>query len=484
MGAFLPPPPAPAWAATARRSTAVGRRPPPPSLRPLTTGRRPRRVVSAAGGRGSGTVAAAAGPGDGAAGGDSGGGSSGGGGGGGGSGASAADSGATGPAVAAGGSASSDGSSLRPGDVLDMDWDALASDEDYIVVDSKDVDALVAQMSAAGLDDLYALDRLGTEEDEEVWDADAGGGAAVGATGAAATSRGNGGGGGGGATTQSAAAAAAAADEAYARRGEAASMEYFSDENVAHMPRWAAAAYAAGEHEALEAGADAIATSRGSRRLDAVRVAGLAAKAEAAAKKRRGRRDSLKDAGVVADLGGAPEGGERYTDVEVVGGADGVGVEAGQEDGVEEEDEEEEEEVVEDVDSEAGLGGSMVDCTVEAVAEDYNVPVECVVDLMDDFGVRRPIWQDDRIRDRLMTEEIEELLRVLTTFDALDLNDRYSDRSLEELADLYDIPIGTVSLTAEALGFFLPLGTSTRLRTDREEALIDALTRPSGGEGG
>lgn len=59
------------------------------------------------------------------------------------------------------------------------------------------------------------------------------------------------------------------------------------------------------------------------------------------------------------------------------------------------------------------------------------------------------------------------------------LNDRYSDRSLEELADLYDTPIGTVSLTAEALGFFLPLGTTTRLRTDREEALIDALTRPS-----
>lgn len=59
------------------------------------------------------------------------------------------------------------------------------------------------------------------------------------------------------------------------------------------------------------------------------------------------------------------------------------------------------------------------------------------------------------------------------------LNDRYSDRSLEELADVYDTPIGTVSLTAEALGFFLPLGTASRLRTDREEALIDALTRPS-----
>lgn len=296
-----------------------------------------------------------------------------------------------------------------------MDWDALASDEDYIVVDSKDVDALVAQMSAAGLDDLYALDQLGAEEEEEAGDAVGGrggsrrrgGGAAAGVSGAAATARGNGVDG-DGAPAQLAAAAAAAADEAYARRGETATMEYFSDENVAHMPRWAAAAYAAGEHEALEAGANGIASSRGSRRLDAVRVAGLAAKAEAAAKKRRRRRGGLKDAGVVADLGGAPQGGERYTDVEVVGGKVGVGGGAGQDGEAEveekvEEEEEEEEEDVEDVDSEAGLGGSMLDCTVEAVAEDYNVPVECVVDLMDDFGVRRPIWQDDRIRDRLMS---------------------------------------------------------------------------------
>jgi len=59
------------------------------------------------------------------------------------------------------------------------------------------------------------------------------------------------------------------------------------------------------------------------------------------------------------------------------------------------------------------------------------------------------------------------------------LNDRYSDRSLEELADLYDTPVGTVMMTAEALGFFLPLGPSSRLRTDREEALLDALTRPA-----
>lgn len=188
---------------------------------------------------------------------------------------------------------------------------------------------------------------------------------------------------------------------------------------------------------------------------------------------------------MVADLGEPPQGGERYSDVEVVGATGGARGEAGlddeddDEEGDEGDEEEDDEDSDEDVDAEAGLGGSMVDCTIEAVAEDYNVPIECVVDLMDDFGVRRPIWPDDRIRDRLMTKEIEELLRVLTTFDALDLNDRYSDRSLEELADLYDTPIGTVSLTAEALGFFLPLGTASRLRTDREEALIDALTRPS-----
>lgn len=271
-----------------------------------------------------------------------------------------------------------DGNEPQFGDI----FDDLESDDEYVIVDSSDVSALIEEMQKRGEDSL-----IGVEEEDELF-------------------------------------MKLAEQRSDARRDRAkegsdkasnsgvhrpAPMEYFTDANLAHMPKWAREAYLDGKHEELEKGSQVFSQDASRRRLHSILAAEQVAR-------------------------------EKESDQSV-------------------------------------RGAGILDCTVQDVATDYNLPVEFVVDVLIEYGVKTPVTVDDRIKRRLSREEIEKLLFLITSFDAKDLSDRYSDRTLFELADDYDLDLAEVLQVCEEEGIFLPLEHDTRLQLTREDRILDILIK-------
>lgn len=113
--------------------------------------------------------------------------------------------------------------------------------------------------------------------------------------------------------------------------------------------------------------------------------------------------------------------------------------------------------------------------TIAEVAEDFRVPVEFVLDEVAALGARKPILPTDILEDRLLDDEIGKLTEVLTTFDYVDLCERYSDRSLREIAASYELDVDDVEDICGAEGIELCLGADTHLLKIREEQLVESL---------
>lgn len=183
-------------------------------------------------------------------------------------------------------------------------------------------------------------------------------------------------------------------------------MEYFKDDHMQFMPSWAKKAYLDGEHDMLEEGSRRIAQNSGNRRLHSI----------VEQRKRAGPR-------------GIPE--------------------------------------------QDGEGEGIYDCTVMDVADDYHVPVEFVVDAMLDFGVPLPIEPTSSVRNKMTSEEIERLLKLITSFDAIDLADRYSDKSIKELTDDYDLDENCLVDICAKERLYLCVGVHTRLSIPREDRVLE-----------
>lgn len=123
------------------------------------------------------------------------------------------------------------------------------------------------------------------------------------------------------------------------------------------------------------------------------------------------------------------------------------------------------------------LGDGIIDCTAGDVADDYFIPIELVVDIMLSYGVPTPVTAATSVRNNMTTEEIERMLKLVTTFDALDLAERYSDKSLNELADDYDIDVQKIVSVCEKEGLYLCSGEHTRLSLVRENRVLDIIFR-------
>jgi len=299
-------------------------------------------------------------------------------------------------------------------------YDDMVSDEEYVVVDGKDVSDLVEELRRSGLDNFDATDEdEGFTEDflnlaEKRSDEQNVRDGAVGLENAETE-----------AIEVPAVEKAAETpslepnvqDEAFDDTdGSFEPMEYFKDDHLQFMPSWARKAYLDGEHETLEEGSRRIGQDAGVKRLHDI-------------------VDQRKRAG--------PRG------------------------------------IPEDVKD----GDGILDCTVLDVGEDYNVPVEFVVDAMLDFGVPLPIDSSDSIRNKMTSEEIERLLKLITSFDAKDIADRYSDRTIQELTDDYDLDETHITDICAKEKLHLCLGKQTRLSLVREDRVLDiALKNGSYGE--
>lgn len=122
-------------------------------------------------------------------------------------------------------------------------------------------------------------------------------------------------------------------------------------------------------------------------------------------------------------------------------------------------------------------GDGIVDCAVGDVAVDYSIPPEFVVDAMLAFGVPSPIKLSASIRDSMTSEEIQRLLKLITSFDTTDLADRYSDRSLVEVAEDYDVDVKALVKVCKMERLYLCLGENTHLSNVREDRVLEILLK-------
>ncbi|CAN8064033.1 unnamed protein product [Agarophyton chilense] len=122
-------------------------------------------------------------------------------------------------------------------------------------------------------------------------------------------------------------------------------------------------------------------------------------------------------------------------------------------------------------------GDGIVDCTVGDVADDYSVPVEFVVDAMLAYGVPVPIMESTSVRNSMTTGEIQKLLKLITSFDHVDLAERYSDDSLAEIAEAYDVDVSHLIDICEKEGLYLCREEKTRLSLVRENRVLDIMFR-------
>lgn len=385
-------------------------------------------------------------------------------------------------------------------------YDELVSNEDYVVIDGKDINMLIEEMRAQGLDDIgdssaSLADSVleAAERVDSVLSGEQKGISGLGGVGSLAASS---------ATNMPAVEPASTAspsspdtpvvapdhrssgnqDQPVQNFGGVSpgenAMEYFTDDNLSFMPSWAREAFLNGSHNELEKGANRLGQDRGTRRLDAIVNAGKARSREGEVAERLRKTgpgvaaDDVEEDGADSvgpevldaeegedDVVGLrrADGGENITDDVAAPGASpaldgddqppasfGVGT------------------IAEDWE-----GEGILDCTVEDVAVDYNIPVELVVDIMWTYGVALPIKPSHGIRDSMTTDEIAQLLELITSFDCMDLSDRYSDHTLTELAEEYDTDVKLLVDACQAEGIYLALGKNTRLQLSREDRVLD-----------
>lgn len=346
----------------------------------------------------------------------------------------------------------------------DMLYDELVSDDDYVVIDGKDVGLLIEELRAKGLDDIdspgdhvedsllsaaervaeaksdseaptresgefprdsgdilseFRVPRKSESEDEE--------------------------------KDRSGAKRVSRDSPGVLGEGGEHSMQYFTDENMPLMPSWARAAFLDGSHQELQNGASRVGQGRGTGRLEAIVAAGKASdishlkQTTLEEEFENVESNAAQGLNVTDELEEASANGSAR-----VSAADAV-----------------------DVDEEDWIGAGILDCTVADVAVDYNIPLEMVSDVMLVYGVKPPIKPHDDVRERLTMEEIERMLELITSFDAMDLSDRYSDHTIADLAEDYDVDVAAILHACELEGVFLVSGQDTRLQLSREDRILD-----------
>lgn len=388
-----------------------------------------------------------------------------------------------------------------------MYYDDIKSDDDYIVIEGKDIFHLIDQLRAEGLDDLGPS----TPPDDNLYHEAAGSDASASLTPVMPENVG---------TDQKRKytlspdpeklreSARARAKEEYQSRANTSEpcMEYFTEDNLDFMPSWLKKAFQDGSHQDIELGSSLLEQNQGTRRLDAM----VAADRQRAGQNEQDSR--RRDASFSSELEENGPSDENDDDAVETSATTDIPPEttprAPTPEEMRETDDTLESETAfataaaseatprtdqtvvtgETTDSHTAIedlteewdGSGVFDCSVSDVSLDYNVPIEFVMDIMISFGASTPIKVSDGIRDRMTSDEIQQMLLILTSFDAMDLCDRYSDRTLRELSEDLEFPLRDMMALCETEGIYLALGDQTRLQLSREDRIVDIMRGVAG----
>ncbi|CAB9516035.1 expressed unknown protein [Seminavis robusta] len=119
--------------------------------------------------------------------------------------------------------------------------------------------------------------------------------------------------------------------------------------------------------------------------------------------------------------------------------------------------------------------GFLGDSTLEEIATDYSVPVCYLADVLCMWGVPVPISVQDRLGDLATGEQAFAILEAINSLDVAALHDRYSNQSLLNLCNDWEIDITEAFEMAMKEGWSLPFGVQTVLRVEQEDELLRVL---------
>lgn len=124
--------------------------------------------------------------------------------------------------------------------------------------------------------------------------------------------------------------------------------------------------------------------------------------------------------------------------------------------------------------------GFLGDSTLKEIAMDYAVPIPYLADVLASWGAPVPIDPAARLGDMVTGEQAFAVLEAIHTLDVASLHERYSEDTLMNICDYYDVDLKEAfEFCVEGRGWALPFGVRTFLRVEQEAELLDAL----GGEG-
>jgi hypothetical protein len=116
--------------------------------------------------------------------------------------------------------------------------------------------------------------------------------------------------------------------------------------------------------------------------------------------------------------------------------------------------------------------GFLGDSTISEIAMDYSVPICYLADVLCIWGVPVPINIHERLGDLITGEQAFALVEAVYSLDVGVLQDRYSNQSMVQVCDDWDIAIADAFQFAMQNGWSLPFGVQTNLRVEQEEELL------------
>mmetsp|Transcript_4481 Transcript_4481/g.13595 ORF Transcript_4481/g.13595 Transcript_4481/m.13595 type:complete len:318 (-) Transcript_4481:145-1098(-) len=126
--------------------------------------------------------------------------------------------------------------------------------------------------------------------------------------------------------------------------------------------------------------------------------------------------------------------------------------------------------------SPTGNAYGLENLTIQAIADDYRLPIELIMDRLIHMGAKLPLQPADLLRDCVSQSDVQVILEMVTSYDAADLVDLYSDDTVKDIAYDYDVdPDLVVALCADN-GIHLCLGENTHLLNEDESILCSMLT--------
>jgi hypothetical protein len=116
--------------------------------------------------------------------------------------------------------------------------------------------------------------------------------------------------------------------------------------------------------------------------------------------------------------------------------------------------------------------GFIGDATLREISTDYSVPICYLADVLCMWNVPVPINIHDRLGDLVTGEQAFALVEAIHSLDIGALHDRYSNQSMLQVCNEWNIELKDAFQFAVAEGWSLPFGVRTHLRVEQEDELL------------